>query len=328
MTHHPPRELSICNADPPSNPLILVADDDECMLALLTRFLKKDGYDVIETQDGQGAIDRFVQTPPDMVLLDVSMPVVDGIAACDIIRKLPGGARVPIVMMTGLSDDQSVDQAFAVGADDYVTKPIHWAVLRQRIRLFMERRKAEAIIRYQATFDSLTDLPNRNLFMDRLERAVALARRNQEHLAILFIDLDRFKEINDTLGHAAGDELLRQAACRLKECVRHSDTVARMGGDEFTMILSSIAFPMDPEMVARKVLLSLSQPFNLYGHTVTISGSVGITLFPQDCDTLSLLLTHADHAMYMAKRDGKNCFRFFQQTTQQQPEEANSDDTT
>ncbi|MEO5340407.1 MAG: diguanylate cyclase [Magnetococcus sp. MYC-9] len=299
------------DSDSSSNPRILVADDDECMLAVLARFLKKNGYEVLKTRDGQGAIHLFAQASPDMILLDVSMPVMDGFSACDIIRKLPGGARVPIVMMTGLSDDQSVDQAFAAGADDYVTKPIHWAVLRQRIRLLMERRKAEATIRHQATFDGLTDLPNRNLFMDRLERAISLARRNRENIAVLFIDLDHFKEVNDTLGHAAGDELLLQVANRLKECVRHSDTVARMGGDEFTMILSSVTLPLDPEMVACKVLSSLSQPFDLHGHAATISGSVGITLFPQDCTTLDALLKHADHAMYMAKRAGKNCFRFF-----------------
>ncbi|MEO5349873.1 MAG: diguanylate cyclase [Magnetococcus sp. YQC-3] len=302
------------DAETLKSPLILVADDDAFMLAVMTRALQKDGYEVIGTQDGQGAVAAFVQSQADMVLLDVSMPVMDGFVACETIRKLPGGARVPILMLTGLSDDQSVEQAFAVGADDYVTKPIHWAVLRQRIRLFMERRRAEAIIRYQATFDTLTDLPNRNLFMDRLERAIALARRNQEHLAVLFIDLDRFKEINDTLGHAAGDELLRQVARRLKECVRQSDTVARMGGDEFTMILSSLSLPMDPEMVAGKVLSSLSQPFALHGHLATISGSVGIALFPQDSDTLEILLKYADHAMYGAKKQGKNCFLFFNQS--------------
>ncbi|MBF0399435.1 MAG: diguanylate cyclase [Magnetococcales bacterium] len=299
----------------PKNPVILVVDDDECILAILSRFLKKEGYDIIVAQDGQGAIDLFAQASPDLILLDVSMPFMDGFSACDTIRKLAGGARVPILMMTGLSDDESVDRAFEVGADDYVTKPVHWAVLRQRIRLFMERRKAEATIRYQATFDTLTDLPNRNLFMDRLERALSLARRNQEHLAVLFIDLDRFKEVNDSLGHAAGDALLRQVADRLKECVRRSDTVARMGGDEFTMILSSLSLPMDPEMVARKILSALSRPFDLHGHTATISGSVGIALFPQDSEAMEPLLKQADHAMYMAKRQGKNCYRFYSQIT-------------
>lgn len=296
------------------NPLILVADDDAYMLAIMIRTLKKNGYDLIEAQDGQEAVDLFVRCNPDMVLLDVSMPVMDGFVACATIRKLPGGACVPILMLTGLSDDQSVDEAFAVGANDYVTKPIHWAVLRQRIRLFMERRQAEATIRYQATFDTLTDIPNRNLFMDRLERAISLARRNQEHLAVLFIDLDRFKEVNDTLGHAAGDELLRQVARRLKACVRQSDTVARMGGDEFTMLLSSISSPTDPETVAGKVLSSLAQPFDLHGHVATISGSVGIARFPQDSDTLEILLKYADHAMYGAKKQGKNCFMFFNQS--------------
>ena len=180
------------------------------MMSALTVFLKQNGYDVMEAMDGQHALNLFTQAPPNLVLLDIDMPIMDGYTACQALRNCPCSAQVPIIMMTGLSDSQSVDHAFASGADDYVTKPIHWAVLRQRIRMLIERRKAEETIQHQATFDGLTDLPNRVLFMDRLDHAISLAHRNQGNFAVMFIDLDRFKEINDTLGHASGDELLRQ----------------------------------------------------------------------------------------------------------------------
>ncbi|MBF0126306.1 MAG: diguanylate cyclase [Magnetococcales bacterium] len=298
-------------AVPNRRPCILVADDDEGMLAALTEWLRQNGYDVVSADHGRSALEVCARGLPDLILLDVSMPFLDGCETCRRIRQTPEGAKVPIIMMTGLCDDRSVDQAFVAGADDYVTKPIHWAVLRQRIRLFMERRQTEETIRHQATFDGLTDLPNRTLFLDRLDHSLSLAHRKQENLAVMFIDLDRFKEVNDTLGHTAGDELLRQVAVRLRQCVRNSDTVARMGGDEFTIILASLTVPMDPETVARKILAALYQPFDLFGTRVVVSGSVGISLFPQDAESLDLLLKWADHAMYAAKRRGRNCFVFF-----------------
>ena len=176
-----------------------------------------------------------------------------------------------------------------------------------------QRKQDEEQIRHQANFDALTGLPNRTLFFDRLSGALATARRERGMVALLFVDLDRFKVVNDTLGHAVGDRLLEQAAGRLTACVREADTVARLGGDEFTMILPDIGRGADAAIVADKVIESLSEPFWLEGHEVFIGGSIGITLFPADAEDTVTVLRNADMAMYRAKEAGRNVYRFFTQ---------------
>ncbi|MBF0339723.1 MAG: diguanylate cyclase [Magnetococcales bacterium] len=302
--------MNIC-APTGQKSLILIVDDDAQSRDSLAAFLEQNGYDVATVKDGQEALHFRTLTIPDLILLDVLMPNLDGLATCRALRKESISPRIPIIMLTGLFDAYSVDHAFEAGADDYVTKPIHWAVLRQRIRLHLERRDMEARIRHQATFDPLTDLPNRTLFLDRLQHAISMAVRNQESLALLFVDLDHFKEVNDTLGHAARDELLRQAGIRLKHCVRHSDTLARLGGDEFTIIISNVCQPPEPQIVAEKIRSTLSLPFDLHGRVTSISASIGITLFPTDADSLETLLLNADQAMYQAKNLGRNRYQFF-----------------
>ena len=174
-----------------------------------------------------------------------------------------------------------------------------------------ERKRVEQSIRYMAHHDALTGLPNRSLFRDRLTHAMAQADRYHQRLAVMFLDLDRFKAINDTLGHNVGDQLLTIAAERLRSCVRDSDTVARLGGDEFTVVVEDIIEDHDAAAVAQKILDTLSQPFNLYGHEVFISVSVGITLYPSDDDNADNLLRNADSAMYRAKEFGRNNFQFY-----------------
>ena len=179
---------------------------------------------------------------------------------------------------------------------------------RQRIR---ERKDYEDQIWQQANFDSLTGLSNRNLFLDRLDRAMSYAKRQDATLALLYIDLDRFKDINDTLGHATGDLLLQEAARRLRLCVREMDTVSRLGGDEFTVVLPALDNPRSASKVASSILKELSRPFDLEGQEVHLSASVGITLFPQDGNSSGMLLQNADTAMYRAKAEGRNRLRFF-----------------
>ncbi len=172
-------------------------------------------------------------------------------------------------------------------------------------------RNLEAQLREQAESDALTGLPNRKLFQDRLQQAVLLGERHQQTFVLMFVDLDRFKWVNDTLGHDAGDALLIEVSRRLKGVVRKSDTVARLGGDEFTVILSIILHKSMAEFVARKILEQLQTPFHLKGQEVVISGSVGISLFPSDGTTGQELAKNADTAMYQAKKSGRNTFRFF-----------------
>lgn len=174
-----------------------------------------------------------------------------------------------------------------------------------------ERKETEERLLYLANFDSLTGLPNRALFRDRLRRAVARAQRNSTKLALFFIDLDRFKTINDSLGHHAGDQLLRSVAKRLKQFARQQDTIARLGGDEFTVILEGIEDTDDVAMVAEKILELMAPPFRLDGHMLVVTPSIGITIFPDDSDNMRALLKNADTAMYRSKENGGNCFEFY-----------------
>ncbi|WP_404380815.1 PAS domain S-box protein [Caenispirillum salinarum] len=174
-----------------------------------------------------------------------------------------------------------------------------------------ERKRAEERIRYQASYDALTGLPNRALFLDRLEHAVAAARRQKHTLGLMFIDLDGFKAVNDTLGHEAGDQLLKGAGQRLRTCVRESDTVARLGGDEFTVIMEGVEGCKGAAVVAQRVIDTLEVPFDLDGRAGRVSASIGIALLPEDAADSEELLRNADTAMYAAKSQGKANYQFF-----------------
>lgn len=170
---------------------------------------------------------------------------------------------------------------------------------------------AETMSRYQAMHDSLTGLPNRVLFRDRLEAAIISARRNNQKLAVMFMDLDGFKAVNDNFGHAVGDLLLKEVVERLKHNIRESDTLARLGGDEFMLILFQIAGQEDAANVARKLLESFNQVFRLNEHNVSVTASVGISIYPNNSENTDTLTKQADSAMYKAKAAGKNTFRFY-----------------
>ena len=186
--------------------------------------------------------------------------------------------------------------------------------VHRRIALFSditEKKKSEEMIWKQANFDSLTGLPNRQMFHDRLKQEIGKAHRAGLRLALMFIDLDRFKEVNDTLGHDKGDLLLKDAGRRLVRCVREADTVARLGGDEFTIILGELAEAEGVDRVAQEILEKLSQPFRLAGETAYVSASIGVTLYPDDTDDFDALIKNADQAMYAAKGQGRNRYSYF-----------------
>ncbi len=178
------------------------------------------------------------------------------------------------------------------------------------VRDLTERKAAEEKIKHMAHHDHLTDLPNRVLFMDRLDQAISLAKRSSSKVALLFLDLDGFKLVNDVMGHDMGDRLLQGVALRLNEIVRSSDTVARVGGDEFVLVLNNIGSMKDAALVAEKIIQALSEPFELSGGECRIGGSVGIAVFPDDSEVPETLLKRADEAMYCAKQNGKNNYRF------------------
>lgn len=184
----------------------------------------------------------------------------------------------------------------------------------QHVEVFSDitkRKEAEEIIWRQANFDVLTGLPNRILFADRLEQALLVAKRKQKQLAVMFIDLDRFKWVNDNLGHDVGDNVLKKTAERLIACIREYDTVARLGGDEFIVILDQMDNISNIKAIAQRILDNLSNPFRFANQTAIIGGSIGIAIFPNDGEDAQILLKRADMAMYQAKNGGRNNFCFF-----------------
>ena len=174
-----------------------------------------------------------------------------------------------------------------------------------------ERKEAEARINYLAHYDVLTDLPNRVLFADRFQQALVHARRTDQNVALLFLDLDRFKRVNDSLGHRAGDQLLQTIAARLKECVREDDTVSRRGGDEFVILLSGLSRPQQAGAVASKILSALARPVLCEGQEISVSASIGIACYPQDGQDGESLVVNADLAMYRAKQLGRDNYQYF-----------------
>ncbi len=186
----------------------------------------------------------------------------------------------------------------------------HFLAIKEDVTV---RKQQEAKILYQAQFDSLTDLPNRALAMDRLSQIIATAERHESKVVLMFLDLDDFKKINDSLGHEMGDKLLMQAAARLRKAVRKNDTVARQGGDEFLVILGGLAAGADAEPVLENILKAFNRSFLVDGHDLVVTPSIGLAVYPDDGDDPSRLLRHADLAMYQAKEDGRNTFHFYNQ---------------
>lgn len=244
----------------------------------------------------------------DVVLLDLSLPDCRGLAG---LRELASKApRVPIVVLTEREDQAVAIEAIRNGAQDYLVKgendPLR---LHRSLCYAIERKAFEARLAERAHFDQLTGLVNRALFEDRLEHAIARARRVQSRIALLFIDLDGFKAINDSLGHATGDEVLRFVAEKLRCCVRESESVARLGGDEFTILLDPIDDAAAAAVAAGRIISAMKVPLSIDGQRVEVTASIGVALFPDHCGDSETLLRHADSAMFRAKARGRNRFQ-------------------
>jgi diguanylate cyclase (GGDEF)-like protein len=434
-----------------STPLVMVVDDDQAVRLLARETLENSGFTVRDVENGEQALEEFDAHAPDIVLLDVMMPGIDGFSVCSAIRRTASGRDTPVLMMTGLDDLESIDCAYEAGATDFITKPINWHVLGYRVSYMLrassaleqlreskaglahaqslahigswewdlatgeircseevysiccidrclhrgnpildpvhpqdlafvqgaieeaiakraplsfdyrillgagertlhaelvtvldeqgepicltgtiqditERKHAEEQIRLLAYYDALTGLPNRRFFLQQLEQALVFANRHDRMLAVLFLDLDRFKLVNDTLGHGVGDRLLQDVADRLLRCVRRGDCLARadeecppslvsrLGGDEFTIMLSDIEHFQDVAKIARRILEAVSVPYALEGQEVFVSTSIGISLYPFDATTASDLIRNADGAMYQAKEQGRNGYQIYDES--------------
>jgi len=433
--------------------LVLVVDDEPSLRMVMVAALKKFGHDVIEAESGARGVELFRSEKPDIVLLDVMMPDMDGFEACEMIRSSPGGNYTQILMVTGLEGTGSIKKAYEAGANGFATKPLSLVMLGHRVQymlgagkafrelhisrnrlaktqelarignwqfdlrlnqfhcsseagsllgldlseenpdlevflspivhqdrkrvketlendfrekksstleyrihhsdgfqknilnrseiLFDEEdqpvlmlgivqdvtllKKAEEEIRFLAFYDGLTGLGNRMLFMNRLEQAIVDSTRNKKHFALLFLDLDHFKRINDTLGHHIGDLLLKKVAENIKNSIRgtdsatriseqashHDSLIARLGGDEFIILVSDLKNPEYAAIIARRLIKTIPAVYNFEGNEVSITTSIGISVFPEDGNKADILLKHADTAMYHSKNEGRNTYQYF-----------------
>jgi diguanylate cyclase len=244
----------------------------------------------------------------EVVLLDLSLPDSSGLETVEVVRTR--APLTPVVVLTGQDDEETALRALQSGAEDYLVKGRGDSELMARsIRYAIERKNAEENLAYLKQYDPLTGLANRTLFQDRLQQALARANRDDDMVALMLLDLDHFKAVNDVLGHAGGDELLKEVAERIEGLVRKSDTVARLGADEFAIILEEMSDAQDVAPVAQDILNTLSESFVLDGHEIPVTASLGIAVRPpSEGDSL---LKDADAAVYRAKERGRNTYEFY-----------------
>jgi diguanylate cyclase (GGDEF)-like protein len=291
---------------------VLVAEDNIIIRNLLCGLLKKWGYQVVVARDGEEAWAHLQESAgPRLAILDWMMPGIDGIEVCRRIRAQQGSGYVYVILLSARTEQEDIVAALEEGADDYMTKPFHADELRARLRSAVRVLQLETELQQQAHYDALTGLPSRVLLADRLQQALHHAARHNERLAFFYIDLDRFKVVNDSLGHAAGDELLRQAAARLRTGARDCDTLSRVGGDEFVLVASPLPSSEEAAGIARRLLASLEEPFDIDGYRLRVTASIGIAIYPDDGGDMSSLQQNADAAMYESKRRDRHGFQFF-----------------
>lgn len=312
------------------NAKVLICDDDPTYLLVMRDTLESENFQVIDASDGDTAISKYLTYQPDIVLLDVQMPGMSGLEVCKQIRQHKSGRDVPILMVTGAEDYASIQSAYDIGATDFLPKPIKWPIVGHRVRYMLRTRNAlrdlqssEEQLRYLAYHDDLTGLANRQSFREHLQHFLTFAKRNNHHIAVLFIDLDRFKRINDTLGHEFGDKLLAKVAKILVNNLRDCDLiardagddevseVARLGGDEFIVMLTKVTDPSDIAQVAQRIIDSVSKPIKIGQYEVVVTPSLGISVYPHDGNSGEELMKNADVAMYYAKERGRRCYKFY-----------------
>lgn len=343
--------------------ILLVNDHPASLLALKTLLVNSPQgkeYDLITATSGAEALRAVLDHEFAVILLDVSMPGMDGFETAETIHSHPRSSSVPIIFITAhYADEMNRLKGYLHGAADYLISPVIPQILQSKIAVFIdlarknlelesqkeelammnrdlqvqqmqdlkrinaaleseiiERRQAEERAHDLATRDPLTGLMNRRSLTDRLEHAIAMAARHGQRLALLFMDLDKFKSINDTLGHDAGDDLLLQVADRISASVRESDIVARLGGDEFVVLMEVLPSYASAAEVGRKIVCALDKPFQIKdqhigSQNVRTSASVGIALYPQDGNTMHSLMRSADLAMYHAKQERRGSIQFF-----------------
>jgi len=302
------------------NAKILIVDDQKTGGDLLSEILVRAGHTAITcTTDPYQVCDLHRVHHYKVILLDMQMPGMDGFQVMKELSAIQEDDYVPVLAIT-------VDPAYKVpalkaGAKDFICKPFEVEEVITRVRNMLEirllhedARKAAATNEILAQQDPLTGLGNRRLLLKRISAALANARRNRNAMAVVYLDLDGFKQINDTLGHSAGDALLKIVARRLESVVREEDTVARVGGDEFIIALWQITNTTDVATVAEKLVEIVSRPYVIENHSVSVTTSAGVSIYPAHGEHVESLMKSADTALYEAKSAGKNAYRISRQT--------------
>ncbi len=297
------------------NARILIVDDQEEHGNALKELLERTGYlNVDATTDPTRVRQLHVENEYKLILLDLQMPGMSGFDVMRDLRALGSDEYLCVFVITGAPSFKL--SALKAGAKDFISKPFDPEEVLTRIHNMLEVRLLHAAVREDADrlmvlalHDPLTGLANRRLLTDRVASAISNARRNKSDTAVVYLDLDGFKQINDTLGHGVGDALLRKVGERLVAMVRKEDTVARLGGDEFMIALWHVSGESDAAAVAAKLIKTVSEPYAIDEHRVTVTMSAGVGIFPAHGGDAGTLMQSADAALYAAKRAGRNAFR-------------------
>lgn len=302
---------------------ILIVDDDELDRIAIRRALAKAKkvMDIDEASEFAQATQLLRVNRYDCLLFDYRLGGRNGL---ELIKKIQseGLSHAPIVMLSGLDDERVMLNCLKEGAQDFLLKSeITTNSLVRAIRYAQERKQIALQMRFLAQHDTLTGLANRSLFIDSVKRAIMQARRDNSYFALIFIDVDNFKNINDTLGHEAGDELLTTIAQRIKASIRGEDIVGRLGGDEFSVLMSGVTTQSALIKIAQQLLESIREPVILYNKTIHTSISLGIATYPTCSDEASALIKCADLAMYKAKQNGRNNYCFYSEDLQRLADE-------
>jgi diguanylate cyclase (GGDEF)-like protein len=319
----------VAHAQPEREQTLLVVDDVPENIHELLEALKA-RYRIQVASSGERALEIVAgPNPPDLVLLDVMMPGMDGFEVCRRIKAMPAGNRIPVIFVTVIDAVRQIVKGFELGASDYITKPFEIDEVHARIRTHLElarlRRFLEDMVaqrtamlqvseekyRILAQRDPLTGLPNRALFVELLTHAVQHAQRSHTPFALLSLDLDNFKTINDSLGHRRGDQLLVEVARRLQALVPESDAIARLGGDEFAIIVERREGAPWVDLLAQRMIEALAAPFVFDGEPIYVGACIGIAVYPADASDAETLQRHADAALHRAKAQGRGMLQFF-----------------
>jgi diguanylate cyclase len=300
---------------------VMMVDDEETTIDVLQAFLENEGYKrFVTTSESSRAMELITTENPDVLLLDLHMPKVTGFDILTLMRRDTRFRYTPVIVLTSATDSDTKLKALQLGASDFLAKPVDPSELALRLRNTLAAKAYQDRLTF---YDSLTGLPNRRLFMDRLLWSLRCAKRDGSSGAVLHIDLDHFKKINDTLGHEIGDSLLVEVGRRLQLCVPELGALnasdgadsqpflSRVGGDEFNLLLPEIKRVENAVRAAGNTLAAMKEPFSIDGHEVFITGSIGVAVFPNDGDSGDALLQHAGVAMNQAKQRGRNTYEFY-----------------